>query len=115
MKLRSGSAEADRSTTSSISFAPIPVVRSASPRGRMAGRLGIVAGGGGLPRRLVEACRAVERDFFVLALEEAADLDTVRNVPHAWCRIGAAATGLALLRENNVTELVLAGGIRRPS
>jgi UDP-2,3-diacylglucosamine hydrolase len=81
----------------------------------MAGRLGIVAGGGGLPRRLVEACRAVERDFFVLALEEAADLDTVRNVPHAWCRIGAAATGLALLRDNNVTELVLAGGIRRPS
>jgi UDP-2,3-diacylglucosamine hydrolase len=39
----------------------------------------------------------------------------VRDVPHAWCRIGAAATGLALLRENNVSELVLAGGIRRPS
>src|SRR5262249_59302071 len=30
-------------------------------------------------------------------------------------RIGAAATGLALLRENNVTDLVLAGAIRRPS
>ena len=40
---------------------------------------------------------------------------TVQDVPHAWCRLGAAAAGLALLRENNVTELVLAGGVRRPS
>jgi UDP-2,3-diacylglucosamine hydrolase len=81
----------------------------------MTGRLGIVAGAGGLPRRLVEFCRATGRDVFVLALEGAAEPETVRGVPHAWCRIGAAATGLALLRQNDVTELVLAGGIRRPS
>lgn len=81
----------------------------------MADRLGIVAGGGGLPRRLVEYCRAAGRDVFVLALEGAAEPATVRDVPHAWCRIGAAAAGLALLRENHVTELVLAGGVRRPS
>jgi UDP-2,3-diacylglucosamine hydrolase len=78
-------------------------------------RLGIVAGGGGLPRRLVEVCRAAERDVFVLALEGAAEPATVEGVAHAWCRLGAAARGLALLRENNVTELVLAGGVRRPS
>ncbi len=81
----------------------------------MAGRLGIVAGGGGLPLRLIECCRAAGRDVFVLAIEGAAEPETVRGVPHAWCRIGAAGAGLALLRENNVTELVLAGGIRRPS
>ena len=40
---------------------------------------------------------------------------TVEGVPHAWCRIGAAASGLAILRRNGVTELVLAGGVRRPS
>jgi DUF1009 family protein len=78
-------------------------------------RLGIVAGGGGLPRRLVEACRAAGREVFVLALEGAAEPATVEGVAHAWCRPGAAARGLALLRENNVTELVLAGGVRRPS
>ena len=81
----------------------------------MTGRLGIVAGGGRLPQRLVESCRAAGRDVFVLALEEAAEPETVRGVPHAWCRIGAAVTGLSLLRENNVTELVLAGSVRRPS
>jgi UDP-2,3-diacylglucosamine hydrolase len=78
-------------------------------------RLGIVAGGGGLPRRLVDACQATGREVFVLALEGAAEQATVAGVPHAWCRLGAAARGLALLRENNVTELVLAGGVRRPS
>jgi DUF1009 family protein len=81
----------------------------------MTGRLGVIAGDGGLPRRLVECCRAAGRDVFVLALEGAAEPETVRDVPHAWCRIGAAATGLALLRAHNVTELVLAGGIRRPT
>ena len=81
----------------------------------MAGKLGIVAGGGQLPRRLVESCRATGRDVFVLALEGAAEPETVRGVPHAWCRIGAAVTGLSLLRQNNVTELVLAGSVRRPS
>jgi DUF1009 family protein len=81
----------------------------------MADRLGIVAGCGELPRRLVECCRAAGRDLFVLALEGAAEPATVEGVPHAWCRLGAAANGLALLRKNQVTELVLAGGIRRPS
>jgi UDP-2,3-diacylglucosamine hydrolase len=81
----------------------------------MAGRIGIVAGWGSLPRRLVESCRAAGRDVFVLALEGAADPAAVAGVPHAWCRLGAAAKGLALLRENRVTDLVLAGGVRRPS
>jgi UDP-2,3-diacylglucosamine hydrolase len=81
----------------------------------MANRLGIIAGSGGLPRRLVESCRAAGRDVFVLALEGAAEPQAVEGVPHAWCRLGAAAKGLALLRENEVTELVLAGGVRRPS
>jgi UDP-2,3-diacylglucosamine hydrolase len=78
-------------------------------------RLGIVAGGGGLPRRLIEACREAGRDVFVLALEGAADPETITDVAHAWCPIGAAARGLALLRDNDVSELVLAGGLRRPS
>jgi DUF1009 family protein len=79
------------------------------------GPLGIIAGSGALPRRLAESCRAAGRAVFILALEGAADQATVANVPHAWCRLGAAAAGLDLLRANAVTELVLAGGVRRPS
>src|SRR5712691_628391 len=79
------------------------------------GPLGIIAGSGGLPRRVIESCRAAGREVFVLALEGAADHATVESVPHAWCRIGAAATALDLLRANAVGDLVLAGGVHRPS
>jgi UDP-2,3-diacylglucosamine hydrolase len=79
------------------------------------GALGIIAGSGALPRRLVERCRAASRAVFVLALEREADPDMVADVPHAWCRLGAAAKALDLLRANGVTDLVLAGGVRRPS
>jgi DUF1009 family protein len=106
-------------TTSFDSSAPIRAVPSANPKRTAdkpaADRLGIVAGNGELPRRLVEACRQAGREVFVLALEGAAEPATVADVPHAWCRIGAAAHGLALLRENAVEELVLAGGLQRPS
>jgi UDP-2,3-diacylglucosamine hydrolase len=88
---------------------------SGAARPLIAGPLGIVAGDGELPRRLVDACRMAGREVFVLALEGAADPATVAGVAHAWCRLGAAARGLALLRSNHVTELVLAGGVRRPS
>jgi len=79
------------------------------------GPLGIIAGGGSLPRRVIDSCRAAGRDVFVLALEGGAEPATVAGVPHAWCRLGAAAAGLALLRANGVGELVLAGAVRRPS
>lgn len=85
-----------------------------SGAGAPAGRLGIVAGSGALPRRLIAACQADGRDVFVLALRGAAEPETVAGVAHAWCRIGAAATALDLLRRNGVAELVLAGGIKRP-
>jgi UDP-2,3-diacylglucosamine hydrolase len=85
------------------------------PRGPHQGPLGIIAGSGGLPSRVIESCRAAGREVFVLALEGEAEREAVEAVPHAWCRIGAAAKALDLLRANAVAELVLAGGVRRPS
>jgi len=77
--------------------------------------LGIIAGNGGLPAQVIESCRAAGREVFVLALEGEADRSMVESVPHAWCRIGGAAAGLDVLRAQGVGELVLAGGVRRPS
>ena len=50
------------------------------------GPLGIIAGSGVLPRRLIEACRANGRGAFVLALTGHADADLVEGGPHGWCR-----------------------------
>ncbi len=81
----------------------------------MAAKLGILAGAGELPLRLIEACRAAERGVFVLAFEGAADPAVAAGVPHAWIRLGAAGEALRLLREQRVEEIVLAGGVKRPS
>ena len=77
--------------------------------------LGILAGAGELPMRAIEACRAAERPFFVLAFAGSADPAVTAGVPHAWVRLGGAAEGLRILRENGVEELVMAGAVKRPS
>ncbi len=81
----------------------------------MAGKLCIVAGGGRLPKLLIDACRESGRDFFVLALKGQADPAIVGEVPHAWVRMGAAGKAFAILKEQGVQELVMAGRVRRPS
>jgi DUF1009 family protein len=81
----------------------------------MTGKLCIVAGGGRLPKLLIEACREAGRDFFVLALQGQADPEIVEQVPHEWIRMGAAGRGFAILKEQGVEELVMAGRVRRPS
>lgn len=82
----------------------------------MALKLGIVAGGGELPARLVAACREIGRDCFVLALDGHADPSLIpADVPQAWVRLGGSGGGLRLLREAGVAELVMAGPVRRPT
>jgi DUF1009 family protein len=78
-------------------------------------KLGIIAGEGDLAARLVAACRARGRPFFVLALEGHAAPEAVGDTPHAWVRLGAAGKALKLLRKEKVEDLVLAGAVRRPS
>ncbi|HLJ65356.1 MAG TPA: UDP-2,3-diacylglucosamine diphosphatase LpxI [Stellaceae bacterium] len=78
-------------------------------------KLGILAGGGELPLRIIDACRAANRPFFVLALEGVTDPAILVDAPHGWIRMGAGAEGLRLLREANVEDLVMAGAVRRPS
>lgn len=81
----------------------------------MDGKLGIIAGGGELPARLVAVCRVVGKPFFVIALDGHADQGVTEGVPHIWSRLGAAGTMLRALREAGVTDLVMAGRVRRPS
>jgi hypothetical protein len=81
----------------------------------MTARLGLVAGGGVLPRRVIERCRAQQREIFVVALAGHADPETVRDVPHTWISLGAPGRGLRALRGAGCRELVLAGPVRRPA
>lgn len=76
--------------------------------------LGIVAGSGELPRQLIRSCREQGRRVFVIALKNHCDPETVAGVDHAWVRIGAGGASIRLLRQAGVTELVMAGAVKRP-
>ncbi len=78
-------------------------------------RLGIIAGGGHLPLKLVEACKRSGQNFIVLALTGQADKKITAGVPHRWIKIGATSETAALLKAEHVDKLVLAGSVRRPS
>lgn len=81
----------------------------------MSPKLGILAGGGELPRLLIAACREAGRDVFVVAFKDQCDTQTTVGVDHAWVRLGAAGAALKALRKNGVKDLVMAGRIKRPS
>lgn len=79
-------------------------------------KLGIIAGTGDLPRRVVDACARSGRPFFVLAFKDQTEPNTVtEDTPHEWVRLGAAGKALKTLRRNEVEDLVLAGSIEPPS
>jgi DUF1009 family protein len=78
-------------------------------------KLGIIAGGGALPRMVIDACRAKSRDIHVFAIEGQADAATVDGVPHDWVRLGAAGTALKRAQELAIREIVMAGSVQRPS
>jgi DUF1009 family protein len=78
--------------------------------------LGIIAGGGDLPRVLIQACQEMDRPYFVLALQDAAEEETVALAGdrHAWIRFGSIGKALDLMRKHGANELVMAGRVTRP-
>jgi DUF1009 family protein len=77
-------------------------------------KLGILAGGGDLPRRLIALCRNTGRDYFVVAFTDQADADLVPGAPHEWIALGSGGQTVAALHRENVAEVVMAGRIKRP-
>ena len=79
-------------------------------------KLGIIAGGGTLPRSLVQHCLDTGRDYCVIALNghaETAHLEGVKSLH--WSRIGAAGKIIDILKVEEVCELVMVGSVKRPS
>lgn len=77
--------------------------------------LGIIAGKGSLPGRIIDNCRRQGRDVFVLAFEDATDPSILEDVPYEYVRLGAVGHALELFRSAGVGQVVMAGRIERPS
>ncbi|MAF68079.1 MAG: UDP-2,3-diacylglucosamine pyrophosphatase [Micavibrio sp.] len=78
-------------------------------------KLGILAGGGDLPRMLVDACLAQNIEPYILAFEDEAEDALVEGIAHNWTRMGAAAKNIKLLKHNNIEHVVFCGSVTRPS
>jgi UDP-2,3-diacylglucosamine hydrolase len=78
-------------------------------------RLGIIAGGGALPGKLVQACETAGIKVFIIAFEGQTDEAILDGQKYMLTRLGAAGQIINTLKSHNIHDLVLIGSIRRPS
>jgi UDP-2,3-diacylglucosamine hydrolase len=77
--------------------------------------LGILAGAGRLPGQVAAAASAAGREVFIVGLEGFAEPAIIGGWPHEVIRVGAVGRILASLHAHECADLVLIGGVRRPS
>lgn len=77
--------------------------------------LGVIAGAGMLPLRLLESCEKKGIDTFVVGFEGQTDPALTQGRNHMWTRLGAAGLVIKTLKRHGIRDLVLIGAIRRPS
>jgi DUF1009 family protein len=78
------------------------------------GSLGLIAGGGALPRRLAEAARAEGRKVFVVGLLGFAETALVEEFGGVELAIGQIGKQLDVLKGAGCEEVVIAGVVKRP-
>ena len=76
--------------------------------------LGIIAGGGELPRAVAESARAGGRAVFVVPLTGSLSERWVEDFPHEWVSIGEPGRALKALKQAGAGEVLLAGKVDRP-
>jgi DUF1009 family protein len=81
----------------------------------MQGVLGIVAGGGDLPRNLIAHCVQYKIPFHIVAIKGQANAATVAPHPHTWVRFGAARAIYTALKNHNAVDVVMIGTMQRPT
>jgi len=75
--------------------------------------LGLIAGGGDLPKAIAQSVREAGRDVFVVALLGSAE-EWVQDFAHDTASIGEVGKVVKVLKGVGVTDIVLAGQIVRP-
>lgn len=77
--------------------------------------LGIIAGGGYLPRQMIDKVLKSGRSVFVVAIVNETHPETLEDVPHVWIGLGQIGIAIDHLKKAGAEELVLVGKINRPS
>jgi DUF1009 family protein len=79
----------------------------------MTGALGIIAGGGELPRAIAQSARASGRDVFVLVLNGMTG-DWAKEFPNEAVSLGELGKAMKAFRAHGCSDVTLAGKVQRP-
>ncbi len=79
------------------------------------GTLGVIAGAGSLPRLIIAEAVRQRRPVFAVGFHDHTDPAALAGIPHLLTRPGKAGTVIKALHRATVRDVVLAGGLRRPS
>ncbi len=77
-------------------------------------RIGVIAGGGVLPQKLLAFCDSKKIETFTIGFDGQTDDATLAGRDHVRTRIGAAGQIITLLQERGCKDLVIIGSVKRP-
>lgn len=78
-------------------------------------KLGMIAGGGMMPVEIIKYCNQNNIEVYVVGIESFATDEQLKEAPHSFAKIGEAGKILETFKKNGVKNIVMAGGIKRPS
>lgn len=78
------------------------------------GRLGILAGSGDLPKNLLKQCTKDKLDHFAIYFKGQSEQDRDPDTPSKIVKLGQTQKTIDILKSENCTHIVFAGGIKRP-
>jgi len=77
-------------------------------------KIGVLAGGGDLPQRLLYACDKRGIEVFLVGFEGQTDRTLMQGRVHMFTHLGAANQIIETLKAHGVQDLVMIGSIKRP-
>ena len=78
-------------------------------------KVGMIAGSGNMPVEIIKHCNEKGIEIFVVGLETFASEEQLKDAPHCFAKIGEAGKMMKFFKNNDIHDIVLAGGIKRPS
>jgi DUF1009 family protein len=76
-------------------------------------KIGLIAGEGDLPEKIIKECLKTGRDIFVIILGQTPP-PSILDVPHAYINIASVGKAIKTFRSHKITNIIFAGGLKRP-
>ncbi len=78
-------------------------------------KLGIIAGRGDLPAHLISICKDKGITPYIVGFDKQTAPELMDKQVHYWANVGSVSKIINFFKSNDIKDLVLIGGIKRPS